>query len=104
MRCYRAIAIGGGYFPNLPLGEVAVISLSEDTKQVYPVNILPAEFQIKVQVTSPDLFEQLISSVTAFHDIDLYRNRQLIRGMKKVAISSSDKNSQIIEFGHSEPI
>ncbi|RZJ84194.1 MAG: DUF4238 domain-containing protein, partial [Chryseobacterium sp.] len=47
-------AMDGGYFPNLPLGEIAVISLSEDTEQIYPVNILPSEFQIKVQVTSPD--------------------------------------------------
>lgn len=97
-------ALGGGYFPNLPLGEVAVISLSEDAEQIYPVNILPAEFQIKVQVISPDLFDELINSGTVFYGIDLYRNRQLIRGMKDVVISFSDKNTRIVEFGHNDPI
>jgi len=97
-------SFGGQYFPNLPKGEVMVISFTKDKEEVFEVIILPYQSAIRVQILSADLFEFLTRKKSTFYGIDLYIDRKLIAGTKEVYAHCLDKPNQILEFRFADPV
>lgn len=97
-------SIGGQYFPNLPKGEVIVISFTKDKEEVFEVNILPYQSAIRVQILRADLFEFLTTEKSTFYEIDLYKDRKLVAGTKEVYAHCLDKANRILEFRYADPV